>query len=202
MKRLFAIGFWNDGIDGCPFHNPHEFVDPNPNGSVREALSHYLRSGNVAARYVGYSWCRFDCGIAESEMGSAELSDGVWIWPEGLAHYVARHDVRLPEEFVEHAHANEFRISGPPLEGGVIGDAGFWSDWCDANTNDDPEARALWRRTPDEIDVADRETIERLIEKHGGLSEQRCARAGCHDRALHGLAFCPACAHHKLNHWS
>jgi len=36
-------------------------------------------------------------------MGSREYWDGVWFWPEGLAHYVQCHDVRLPDEFVQHA---------------------------------------------------------------------------------------------------
>jgi hypothetical protein len=33
----------------------------------------------------------------------AVLTDGAWIWPADLAHYVERYHVRLPGEFVEHA---------------------------------------------------------------------------------------------------
>jgi hypothetical protein len=33
----------------------------------------------------------------------------VFIWPEGLTHYVVVHDVRLPERFVEHVrHRTEY----------------------------------------------------------------------------------------------
>lgn len=33
--------------------------------------------------------------------GSAELTDGKhFVWPQGLAHYVEAHDVRLPDEVV------------------------------------------------------------------------------------------------------
>jgi hypothetical protein len=35
-------------------------------------------------------------------MGRAELTDGVYVWPEGLAHYLEKHNVRLPKEFVQH----------------------------------------------------------------------------------------------------
>ena len=35
-------------------------------------------------------------------MGSRCLTDGTWSWPEGLAHYITVHDVRLPDEFVDH----------------------------------------------------------------------------------------------------
>jgi hypothetical protein len=42
----------------------------------------------------GWSSCRF-CGAAN---GSVELTDGEhFVWPEGLAHYVSDHDVRLPD---------------------------------------------------------------------------------------------------------
>lgn len=48
--------------------------------------------------YMGYSPCRL-CGMNN---GALELSDGVYVWPEGLRHYVVDHDVRLPQEFVSH----------------------------------------------------------------------------------------------------
>lgn len=39
--------------------------------------------------------CRV-CGVRN---GSAELTDGEnFVWPEGLAHYVESHDVRLPDD--------------------------------------------------------------------------------------------------------
>jgi hypothetical protein len=202
VQQLIAIGFWNDGSDDCPLHNPQEFIDSRWDAPLREALFHYLRSGRVATQYLGYSACRFDCGVPEHEMGSADLSDGVWIWPEGLAHYVARHDVCLPEEFVEHARTNGFRAPVTELEDGAISDIGFWADWCNANTNGDPEAQAVWRRAPDEIESVKKEIHEKLLEKHGGLSEQSCAWAGCENQALRGLAFCPSCAHDKMGHWS
>ncbi|MCH7869688.1 MAG: hypothetical protein IH881_18490 [Myxococcales bacterium] len=134
-------------------------------------------------------------------MGCAELSDGVWIWPEGLAHYVACRELVLPNEFVEHARAHGFQAPVPVFEDDAEGDFNFWLQWCAANTNGDPEAQQLWRRTQEEIETADREIIGKLIEKYGGLSAQTCNWAGCEDLALVGLAFCPACAHHKMNHW-
>ena len=36
------------------------------------------------------------------DMGRGELTDGVYMWPEGLAHYLEKHNVRLPQEFVDH----------------------------------------------------------------------------------------------------
>jgi hypothetical protein len=45
-------------------------------------------------------------------MGSRDLTDGVWVWPEGLAHYVEEHDVMLPDAFLHTMRANEWKM--PP----------------------------------------------------------------------------------------
>jgi len=59
--------------------------------------------------YFGGSTCRFLC--ENKSVGNKELTDGVWVWPEGLAHYVEVHDVLLPSEFVNQARNNGFLIS-------------------------------------------------------------------------------------------
>lgn len=47
---------------------------------------------------MGVSTCRM-CGTPN---GAGEFTDGVYVWPEGLAHYVQEHSVRLPAEFLAH----------------------------------------------------------------------------------------------------
>jgi hypothetical protein len=59
----------------------------------------YLHGGTIARAYTGYSLCRL-CGVLN---GTLEFSDGVYLWPQGLGHYVEEHAVRLPDEFVQHA---------------------------------------------------------------------------------------------------
>lgn len=49
--------------------------------------------------YRGWSTCRI-CG---KENGSADFSDGLYVWPEGFAHYLSEHAVRPPATFVLHA---------------------------------------------------------------------------------------------------
>ena len=39
-------------------------------------------------------------------MGCCTLTDGTYVWPEGLAHYVSEHAVRPPEGFIKHALKN------------------------------------------------------------------------------------------------
>ena len=77
--------------------------------SGRLGLLEYLRSGSVLVRYRGASHCRLSghagCDCDDRLDGSGDLTDGVWVWPEALPHYVEVHRVALPSEFVEHALA-------------------------------------------------------------------------------------------------
>jgi hypothetical protein len=95
-----------------PYLHPEVLIDPDWEREDRPRLVAYLRSGASIMEYLGYSYCRFLCGAPGREMGGSELSDGVWLWPEGLAHYVEEHLIRLPGELVEHARRNNFQI--PP----------------------------------------------------------------------------------------
>jgi hypothetical protein len=201
VKKLIAIGYWNDGNDGCPLHNPQEFVDEHLDPPVREAMAHYLRSGVVCASSPGASWCRFACDAPAEALGSADLSDGFWMWPEGLVHYVERHAVTLPEAFVEHARVRGFEVRFEGLDEPGHGEFEFWNEWCDVHSNEDPAAIALWRRTPAQVAADLGEIIARLTEKHGGLGDASCSWIGCGRRVLRGLAFCPECAHLRMQLW-
>ncbi|MFF2623213.1 hypothetical protein [Oerskovia jenensis] len=97
LPDLVLIGYWQGrGADGWP--DPADFVDPDWDDDERDLVVRYLTRGFVVRYYMGYSPCRL-CG---RDNGALELSDGVYVWPDGLKHYVADHDVRLPKEFVSH----------------------------------------------------------------------------------------------------
>ena len=55
-------------------------------------ISGALRSGTPMFGSVGYSTCRI-CGIKN---GRDELTNGTYVWPDGLVHYVEAHGVVLP----------------------------------------------------------------------------------------------------------
>lgn len=127
------IGYWYAWSPGArEYPDPRDLVDPGWLEGERELLSTYLRSGMTYRHWRGHSSCRFKCGIADYEMGSRDLTDGVWIWPEGLHHYVAKHHVILPDQFISHCRQNQWLIpSGfdpgdPPVEV----DTTFWVDWA------------------------------------------------------------------------
>jgi hypothetical protein len=73
-------------------------VDASWDEDERREVAGYLSNGTVVAEYRGLSHCRF-CHQAN---GHREYTDRTYRWPEGLAHYVWIHNVRLPSVVVEH----------------------------------------------------------------------------------------------------
>lgn len=102
---LEAIGYWFNDRAPSAYPRPQKLVG-GVDAKTRKAIVAYLRAGKTLETYRGKSYCRFTCG--EKEMGHRDYTDGVFAWPEGLPHYVEKHDVRLPAHFVAHA------LSGAP----------------------------------------------------------------------------------------
>lgn len=112
--RPIKVGFWADTQGGAQFlvdvifdrlPDPRDLVDPNWPLRERELIAVYLDAAPDVEHWMGYSYCRFNCGIHGTEMGTTDKSDGRYLWPEGLSHYVLKHSVRLPEDFIRHIHA-------------------------------------------------------------------------------------------------
>lgn len=128
---LIAIGYWRD-LDTPE----HPAVWPEPQRLVnvtwphRDPVTAHLNRGVEFLGSMGISGCRF----CNQTNGSLDLTDGVYLWPEGLAHYVSEHGVFLPEAFVAHvAEAPpipgkqaicELRNGGWPVENQS------WNDFC------------------------------------------------------------------------
>jgi len=86
------IGFWETEDE------PNRYVDPNWNEKERTLVISYLEAGTISERYRGLAHCRV-CGVMN---GSQDLTDGTWIWPSGLAHYLREHEIRPPQSFVDY----------------------------------------------------------------------------------------------------
>lgn len=152
--RLLLLGYWSNPDQepqwSCGRPDPRD-VSGEWSGVDRDAVVARLRNGNVLRIFLGVSACRL-CG---QTLGSRELTDGVWAWPEGLDHYVEAHATRLPEAFVAAArHSDAVRPgwvtalapdvwtscgdSIIPLDTTVertwILDEGVWLDWAATNT--------------------------------------------------------------------
>lgn len=134
--RLKALGYWRDTRHGeeyrvpvlCPVGEvadldwnhltveqvllPHPQILVGPPGSAGDPqqVAEYLRQGRRFSSSEGFSYCRFGCG--NDCNGCMDLTDGEWVWPEGLAHYVEQHAVRLPDAFVRPLETRDWRM--PP----------------------------------------------------------------------------------------
>ena len=121
-EPLRGVGFWFHPLSPSELPRPEVLAGHRLDPAEKRALVSYLRSGTLYESYRGQSWCRFMCGADRFTMGSTESTDGVWVWPEGLAHYVEAHDVELPSELVERAR----RGHSPPRTAPT---ARFSLDW-------------------------------------------------------------------------
>jgi hypothetical protein len=129
QRRLEAVGYWFNDQAPSAYPRPQRLVGTWRPEQRARVLAH-LRGGVVFESYRAKSFCRFACGISSTKMGHRDLSDGVSVWPEGLAHYVEVHDVRLPPRFVKYAIASTVasRWSVPEDRDGMI-DERTWIAW-------------------------------------------------------------------------
>lgn len=102
-KELKKVGFWwrSDFGHLAEYANlpkAQDFIDPTWSKAERDVVIAHLESGDEAGSYRGMSQCRI-CGCLN---GSSELTDGTYLWPSGLTHYVEEHDLKPPQDFVDH----------------------------------------------------------------------------------------------------
>lgn len=145
---LKLIGYWKSNytrpkdhpnttwVDDVPeYPTAQSLVDPHWCVEERQKCAVYLNAGLTYELYRGYSYCRFDCHKdSEEHLGDRDFTDGVWVWPEGLGHYVEIHSVRLPDEFLTHVARNNFRMPESFDEGETKVDHEFWIKWAKAKT--------------------------------------------------------------------
>jgi hypothetical protein len=129
---LRLLGYWaGECDDDYPF--PQE-LEGELSANARAQLVRYLESPptdpncRVLIKQWGYSWCRYGCMRSN---GSSELSDGLWIWPEGLSHYVREHRLALlPPEFLDRVRRHD------------------WSNWTGTSPSksdlDQPPDASIW----------------------------------------------------------
>jgi len=162
MQRLEVLGWWFSPFAPSTLPRPQALVgglEPAARGPVLG----YLRAGKALVTFPESSFCRFDCG--ETTMGTKDLTDGRHVWPEGLAHYVERHDVRLPESFVAHVLACGGELAPFRMPKAVFGlyDRGPWLAWAKAQ-GACPDL--------DGFEVPDDEVKERIAADLGGIGHQ------------------------------
>jgi hypothetical protein len=137
LGRLNGIGFWcGDPSSASELPHPRDLVGQDWSPEELQFILTYLKSGRKGVARAGFSFCRFGCGVPDSEMGCRTLTDGIWAWPEGLAHYVAVHTVTLPEQFVQTMRSRSWQIPDDfvlsAMESMLVCacDLEFWIKWA------------------------------------------------------------------------
>jgi hypothetical protein len=97
-------------IEGIP--NIESFIDSNWHPEDKSLIVNYLRtSPNVVAS----SAMPTSCMLCEERLGDpgSFFSDGYWLWPERLVHYIEKHNLRIPDEMVKYIQEKKYL---PPSE--------------------------------------------------------------------------------------
>jgi hypothetical protein len=105
---LIEVGFWRkskaDDVDARPHPSLlQDVVWFREHADLATLVIWYVKSqGCIEAYEMGYSFCRIGSECSSRSMGACTFTDGVYCWPEGYAHYLEKHFVRPPAEFVQH----------------------------------------------------------------------------------------------------
>jgi hypothetical protein len=89
--------------------DPNRIIEALGLCSYDQRVLSYLDGGIEVAAYLGFSTCRC-CAIADDEMGSRDLTDGTWVWPDGLSHYLRVHRLPLPDPFLRTMNQNSHAV--------------------------------------------------------------------------------------------
>lgn len=183
---MHLIGYWIESLLDAKYFPPQELVG-ELSRETRARVVGYLDSGSLYRQYRGLSWCRFGCD--HQAMGSAELTDGAWVWPSGLSHYVRDHAVSLPDEFIAHILAGGSKPSEPGSD--ELPDDRLWLNWCQQRSTG--HLRSAINQARQDADLrADemRRTSWREMELRVGISNSPCLHRGCSSMALIDMALC------------
>ncbi len=95
------VGYWYSEHEP-ELPNVADFIDDAWAKEERDVIANYLKAGKLYIGWMGWS----DCRVCGKMNGSTCLTDETYIWPSGFAHYITEHNVKPPQEFIEHILLN------------------------------------------------------------------------------------------------
>ena len=103
------FGFWiPEGTANPDFPHASDLIDTKWKPDDLELLLEYLRKAVIA---LTSSFPKEPCPLCGQPViaPSTFQSDGLWLWPMDLPHFVADHRVRLPEMFIQHIRISKYQ---------------------------------------------------------------------------------------------
>ena len=104
---LKRTGFFRESHHDDSLPSLRDAVRDTPQAHEAEAVA-YLRSGLLLVASPGIA---FDVLSPTRQVAGTQdlLTDGVWSWPADFPYYVEAYHCVLPDEFVEHMRARNWR---------------------------------------------------------------------------------------------
>ena len=89
-----------------------EISDPDWKVENIERIIRYLQKSPVYIVCIGKPeiWICDICGGLVSKDNSLHLSDGTWVWPSGIEHFICRHSLVLPPKMIEHIRSRRYNL--------------------------------------------------------------------------------------------
>ncbi len=110
LKNLKQVGFWRSG-EQPHLPRPEKYVDHTWDPEERKWVISYFDACYFTPYFqAGVSWCRMGCADIPADIGSQNLTDGTWIFPEGLVHYLIHHNVKPPSKFLHHIRNMNYQV--------------------------------------------------------------------------------------------
>lgn len=114
IARLKPVGFWRSEREPDLPH-PRNLVDVSWSSEERASVLLYLGDAYVGPYHsCGMSWSRLGCPGHPDDIGTLDLTDGTFLFPEGFAHSIRVHAVRPPDVFSHHLRSHEFKVPDLP----------------------------------------------------------------------------------------
>ena len=108
LVTMKCIGYWWSQ-EQSELPHPRDFIDNGWDEKEKQKILKYIsKCYYPPCASAGFSWCRMGCEPIPQDLGTQDLTDGTFIFPEGLAHYIAHHNVKPPEEFLSFIKQNNY----------------------------------------------------------------------------------------------
>jgi len=114
LYNLKRVGFWRSS-DHIHLPNPEKYVDPTWEPEERNRVISYLDTCYYTPYFqAGVSRCRMGCPDIPADIGAQDLTDGTYVFPEGLVHYLIHHNVKPPLKFLNHIRKLKYQVPRQP----------------------------------------------------------------------------------------
>ena len=115
--NLRSVGYYKEMPQGKETSQSiHEVVKKGDSADVVR-ICEYLNNGAVLVSSPGITVDVIDESAGAVGTGSA-CTDGTWLWPDDLSHYVKKYNIKLPDEFIDTMRNNNWNNPGKNMDVG------------------------------------------------------------------------------------